>query len=80
MPDVSKAPSFVMSREMTIVFGGAPAWHVRAAVAALCRFRPDLGPSDPADHELHLSMWWRHGPYFDRICRAMRLYGIGDSY
>jgi len=77
VPDGSKVPDFVASREFSIIFRGAPDWQVRAARAALCRFRPDLGPSDPHDHELHLCNWWRDDDYFLRICRAMRLYGIG---
>lgn len=80
MPDGSKAPDFVLTREVAIIFEGAPAWQLRAARAALCRFRPDLGPSDPADHELHLCMWWRDDDYFVRICRAMRVYEIGGRW
>lgn len=79
MPDGSKAPAFVLSREFSIIFDGAPDWQVQAAIAALCRFRPDLGPSDPRHHEIHLCNWWRSEGYFNRICRAMKLYGIGGT-
>jgi len=87
MPDGSahkpaKRPApreFVVSTAMESLFHRAPRWERRAAIATICRLRPDLGDVDDLDHEMHLSMWWRDQYYFGRVCAAFKLYGIGTD-
>lgn len=72
--------SAAVSAAIGEMFAGAPAWQLRAALAALYRLRPELGAPDDLDHELHLCMWWRDPDYFLRVCRLLRHYGVGSQW
>jgi len=63
------------------IFKGAPAWQAQAALAALYRFRADLGvePDDDA-HAAHMLAWPRHADYFNRVCRLLRWFGVGSQW
>lgn len=64
------------------IFKGAPSWQMHVAMAAIYRFRPDLGVEpDPELHALHMLIWPRqaHTDYFLRLCQLMKLYGIGGG-
>ena len=64
----------------TEIFHGAPHWMKPVALAALYRFRPDLGEtSDPALHDAHMRAWPVDTNYFNRLCRLMKAYGVGSQ-
>lgn len=72
----------LLSRAASDIFKGAPSWQMHVAMAAIYRFRPDLGVEPDAElHALHMMIWPRpaHSDYFLRLCRLMKLYGIGDA-
>jgi hypothetical protein len=72
----------LLSRAAADIFKGAPSWQMPVAMAAIYRFRPDLGVEpDPELHALHMRIWPRQGhtDYFLRLCRLMKLYGIGGG-
>lgn len=62
-------------------FEGGEPWETRAGVAAIARLRPDLGLE--VDHEAHAMHMWqfpRNDHYFARVCRLLKLYGIGKQW
>lgn len=62
-------------------FKGAPAEQMPAALAALYRFRPDLGGTvDPQLHAAHMLLWPRDDHYFLRLCRLLKWYGVGGQW
>lgn len=63
------------------IFKGAPAWQPQAALAAIYRIRPELGvEADPELHALHMWKWPRDDLYFARVCRLLKMYGIGFQW
>ncbi len=63
------------------IFRYAPGWMMPCALAALYRFRPDLGVEvDPLAHERHLWAWLHDGNYFGRVCRLLKAYGVGSQW
>jgi len=62
-------------------FAGAAAWEIHAAVAAIGRLRPDLGIMvDTHAHARHMWEFPRNDLYFARVCRLLKLYGIGKQW
>lgn len=63
------------------IFRDAPAWQPIAAMAALYRLRPGLGvEADPVAHQMHMWKFPRDDLYFARVCRLLKMYGIGSHY
>lgn len=60
------------------IFDLGPAWQLPAALSALYRLRPDLGrESDDQQHAIHMLNWPRNDLYFARVCRLLKMHGIG---
>jgi hypothetical protein len=62
------------------IFKDAPPWQLHAALAALHRFRPDFGESDPTAHAVHMLNFARNDLYFARVCRLLKAYGVGTQW
>ena len=63
------------------IFAQASPWEIHAAVAAIYRLRPDLGiEADVKAHAMHLWQFPRNDLYFARVCRLLKLYGIGSQW
>lgn len=83
-PDmVVKLSEAVALREGLIagIFKQSEPWQVRAALAALYRFRPDLGASDDRWHRVHMEALGAQsdGGYFLRVCKLLKLFGVGGD-
>lgn len=63
------------------LFAAAAPWEEAAAMAAVHRLRPDLGiEPDVEAHQVHMFRFPRDPAYFMRVCRLLKLYGIGSHW
>lgn len=63
------------------IFAQAAPWEIHAALAALYRLRPGLGvEADVEAHARHMWKFPRDDLYFARVCRLLKLYGIGAQW
>lgn len=70
------------------IFAGCPDWMMWAALACLHDFRPDLVKARDVEAERRRDVWlqvhlWkmpRDDVYFARLCRLLKMHGVGSQW
>ena len=79
--EAARANHHWVSDAVRDIFRGAAEWEPQAAMAALYRLRPELGvEADVEMHAVHMWQFPRNDRYFARVCRLLKMYGIGSQW